>query len=266
MTATATIAPARPQHLEALSRANQVRLARAELKRRVACGEITASDVILESPWEADSMTVADLLMSQRRWGHQRCRRVLGQIPVSETKTIGSMTDRQRRALGVRATRVRCAARCVARVGGAIDVVAGACELLRRTVARALAPHCPERDQGPPTRPACSEPAAASRGRAHPVGRPLSRHPRPLGSRARRAAACSGPRRAVSDSRSQRLALLEQRLGDHVPEAGHGVAREHGAALAEAVQVRPRSLRASSSWSHWSTIAFSSVRSTSGTM
>ena len=99
MTATATIAPARPQHLQALSRANQVRLARAQLKRRVACGAITASDVILESPWEAESMTVADLLMSQRRWGITRCRKVLAQIPVSETKTIGSLTERQRRAL-----------------------------------------------------------------------------------------------------------------------------------------------------------------------
>ncbi len=101
MTATATIAPARtrPQHLQALSRANEVRLARAELKRRVACGEITATDVILESPWEAGSMTVADLLMSQRRWGITRCRKVLGRVPVSETKTVGSLTERQRRAL-----------------------------------------------------------------------------------------------------------------------------------------------------------------------
>jgi hypothetical protein len=101
MTATASIAPARPQHLQALRRANQVRLARAELKRRVACGEITAGEVILESPWEADSMTVADLLMSQRRWGITRCRKVLAQIPVSETKTVGTLTDRQRRALAV---------------------------------------------------------------------------------------------------------------------------------------------------------------------
>jgi hypothetical protein len=99
MTASATITPARPQHLEALSRANEVRLARATLKRRVACGEITASNVILESPWEADSMTVADLLMSQRRWGLTRCRKVIGQIPVSETKTVGSLTDRQRHVL-----------------------------------------------------------------------------------------------------------------------------------------------------------------------
>lgn len=101
MTATATIAPARPQHLQALTRANEVRLARAELKRRVACGEISVGEVILESPWEAGSMTVADLLMSQRRWGITRCRKVLAQIPVSETKTVGSLTDRQRRALAI---------------------------------------------------------------------------------------------------------------------------------------------------------------------
>ena len=98
MNATATIAPA-PQHLRALHRANEVRLARAELKRRVAEGEVSAGEVILEAPWEARSMAVADLLMSQRRWGHQRCRKVLGQVPVSETKTVGSLTERQRVAL-----------------------------------------------------------------------------------------------------------------------------------------------------------------------
>jgi hypothetical protein len=100
MNATATIAPA-PQHLRALHRANEVRLARAELKRRVATGEISARDVILEAPWEARSMAVSDLLMSQRRWGLQRCRRLLGQVPVSETKTVGSLTERQRRALAL---------------------------------------------------------------------------------------------------------------------------------------------------------------------
>ena len=105
MNATATIAPAGPQYMRALERANQVRLARAELKRRVALGEIEAADVILECPWEAESMAVADLLMSQRRWGQTRCRKFLAQIPMSEKKTIGSMTERQRRTL-----RERCSA------------------------------------------------------------------------------------------------------------------------------------------------------------
>jgi hypothetical protein len=98
MDATATTAPA-PQHLLALRRANEVRLARADLKRRIAAGEVSAGEVILDCPWEAESMAVADLLMSQRRWGHTRCRNFLSGVPMSETKTVGSMTQRQRLAL-----------------------------------------------------------------------------------------------------------------------------------------------------------------------
>jgi hypothetical protein len=85
--------------MQALQRANAVRLARAELKRRVAVGEICAADVILDAPWEAESMTISDLLTSQRRWGHTRCRKFLQCVPMSENKTVGSMTDRQRHAL-----------------------------------------------------------------------------------------------------------------------------------------------------------------------
>ena len=98
MNATAIIAPP-PQYMRALERANKVRLARAELKRRVSVDEMDVAEVILDCPWEADSMAVADLLMSQRRWGHTRCRKFLAQIPMSEKKTIGSMTERQRHTL-----------------------------------------------------------------------------------------------------------------------------------------------------------------------
>ena len=99
MNATATIAPAAPQHMRALERANEVRLARAELKRRLAFGEIRAAEVILHCPSEVDSMAVADLLVSQRSWGQTRCRKLLAELPMSEKKTVGSMTDRQRYAL-----------------------------------------------------------------------------------------------------------------------------------------------------------------------
>src|SRR5437763_7861847 len=99
MNATASVVTLPPQHMRALERANQVRLARAELKRRVAVEEGDVADVILECAWETHSMAVADLLMSQRRWGQTRCRRFLAQIPMSEKKTVGSMTDRQRRTL-----------------------------------------------------------------------------------------------------------------------------------------------------------------------
>ena len=85
MNATATIAPAGPQDVpqyrRALERANEVRLARAELKRKVAFGEIDVAEVILYCPWEAQSMAMGDLLMSQHRWGQTRCRKFLSQIP-----------------------------------------------------------------------------------------------------------------------------------------------------------------------------------------
>ncbi len=98
MNADAGTAPA-PQHMQALERANAVRLARADLKRRVAEGEVSAAVVVLDVPWEASSMTISELLTSQRRWGHTRCRKFLQSIPMSEHKTIGSMTDRQRGAV-----------------------------------------------------------------------------------------------------------------------------------------------------------------------
>jgi hypothetical protein len=88
-----------PQHLKALERANRVRLARARLKRQVASGERSAAEVIMASPWEADSMDISELLMSQRRWGRTRCRRVLLSLGLPENKQIGTMTERQRIAL-----------------------------------------------------------------------------------------------------------------------------------------------------------------------
>src|SRR3979490_2788009 len=44
-----------PQRLRALERANEVRLARAALKRRIAQGQVSAATVILDVPWETRS-------------------------------------------------------------------------------------------------------------------------------------------------------------------------------------------------------------------
>ena len=88
-----------PQHLRALEHANRVRLARAELKRRVAAGDMRVPDVVLESPWEARSMELSELLMSQKRWGRERCRRLLLSLGIPENKQVGTLTDRQRTAL-----------------------------------------------------------------------------------------------------------------------------------------------------------------------
>jgi hypothetical protein len=88
-----------PQRLRALERANEIRLARAGLKRRIAVGDISAADVLLSSPREASSWSVGDLLMSQRRWGTTRCRKFLSRHQIPETKPIGKLTERQRHLL-----------------------------------------------------------------------------------------------------------------------------------------------------------------------
>jgi hypothetical protein len=99
---TETIAPAPPQRLRALEQANKVRLARAELKRRIAEGEISAAEVILTCPPEALSWPIGELLMSQRRWGTGRCRKFLAPFQISEVKRIGTLTERQRRLLAAK--------------------------------------------------------------------------------------------------------------------------------------------------------------------
>lgn len=99
-TATTTAASVEaPQHMRALERANSVRLARAELKRAIARGEKDAAEVVEESPWETESMTIAELLTSQRRWGQTRARKFLMPLSLNENKQLGTLTSRQRRLL-----------------------------------------------------------------------------------------------------------------------------------------------------------------------
>jgi hypothetical protein len=88
-----------PQRLRALEQANAIRLARAELKRRVAEGQTSAAEVIMQCPDEARRWTLGELLMSQRRWGTSRCRKFLEGNHLTEVKAIGALTERQRRVL-----------------------------------------------------------------------------------------------------------------------------------------------------------------------
>lgn len=88
-----------PQRIRALQRANEIRLARAQIKRRIALGEVTAADVILECPRAVETWSVGELLMSQRRWGSKRCRKFLLENSIVETKLVGTLTERQRQLL-----------------------------------------------------------------------------------------------------------------------------------------------------------------------
>ena len=100
MEAASTAAPAAvPQHIRALEEANRVRLARAALKRSVRAGDLSADQVIRSCPWEAETMSVSELLRSQSRWGRTRTRKFLVPLALNENRQIGRLTLRQREAL-----------------------------------------------------------------------------------------------------------------------------------------------------------------------
>jgi hypothetical protein len=87
----------RMAHLE---RANEIRLARAGLKREIACGDRTAASVLLDEPRpEAKTWTVGEMLCAQSRWGETRARKFLSRHQISETKPLGMLTERQRKVL-----------------------------------------------------------------------------------------------------------------------------------------------------------------------
>ena len=67
------------------------------MKRRIAAGELSA----LGEPQLPRQRTcrAVDLLMSQKRWGRARCRRLLLSLGVPENKQVGTLTERQRLAL-----------------------------------------------------------------------------------------------------------------------------------------------------------------------
>lgn len=100
MEAASTAAPAAvPQHIRALEHANRVRLARAALKREVQAGTAPVEQVVRACPWEAETMSVSELLRSQSRWGRTRTRKFLSPLALNENRQLGRLTARQREAL-----------------------------------------------------------------------------------------------------------------------------------------------------------------------
>ena len=95
------------QRRQALDRANESRMARAELKRRIARSQLRASEVILDPPPEAETWAVYDVLIAQPRWGRERTAHLLRTLGVSESRTLRRLTVRERtviaRMLGERA-------------------------------------------------------------------------------------------------------------------------------------------------------------------
>ena len=54
------------------------------------------AEIVRDCPWEVESMTVGELLRSQRRWGRTRVRKFLFTLALNENRELGRLTERQR--------------------------------------------------------------------------------------------------------------------------------------------------------------------------
>lgn len=100
MTATAAVS----QHMTALARANEIRMARATLKRDLYAlpkeqSRNLAAVILLDPPWEAETMRISDLLKATRSLGPSKARMILKATGVSEFRKLCDLTERERGVL-----------------------------------------------------------------------------------------------------------------------------------------------------------------------
>lgn len=84
------------QRMDALVKANDHRLRRAQLKRDVKAGSVCLLDVIEDPPAWALSMKLLDLLMAAPRVGRVKALKLISQHNISPVKTLGGLSYRQR--------------------------------------------------------------------------------------------------------------------------------------------------------------------------
>ncbi len=101
MLETLTQAPSRSldQRMEALTRANEIRVARAQLKRDLKERRIRIEQVIADPPEYVLTAKVYDMLVAVPRLGRVKVGRLLTQCRISQSKTVGGLSERQRTEL-----------------------------------------------------------------------------------------------------------------------------------------------------------------------
>jgi hypothetical protein len=87
------------QRLEALRRANEIRSARAGMKRQLRTGAVGISSLIADPPDYLSSAKVEELLRTLPHCGPVRAAKILSHCRISPTKTVIGLTPRQRKAL-----------------------------------------------------------------------------------------------------------------------------------------------------------------------
>lgn len=84
------------QRLRALEQANEVRTARAKLKKELASGKIELVQILADPPACVRTARVREVLLAVPKIGSVRVGRIRAQCGIAHSKTLGGLTDRQR--------------------------------------------------------------------------------------------------------------------------------------------------------------------------
>src|ERR1700745_993615 len=87
------------QRMEALQRANDIRSRRAQLKRDLKGGRQPIDELLLAPPEYLETAKVFDLLLAVPKYGRVKVNKILTQCKISPSKTVGGLSERQRREL-----------------------------------------------------------------------------------------------------------------------------------------------------------------------
>ncbi len=86
----------REQRLGALQQANEIRLARAKLKKDLASGKLELAQILAEPPECVRTARLRELLLVLPKIGSVKAGRILAQCGIAHSKTLAGLTDRQR--------------------------------------------------------------------------------------------------------------------------------------------------------------------------
>jgi hypothetical protein len=98
---TAAAVPERTseQRMRALQRANEIRSARAQLKRDLKAGKMKIEHLLLDPPDYVLSAKAFDMILAVPKYGRVKANKILTQCRISPSKTIGGLSERQRAEL-----------------------------------------------------------------------------------------------------------------------------------------------------------------------
>jgi hypothetical protein len=89
----------REQRMRALQRANEIRSARAQLKRDLKASKAKIETLLLDPPEYVMSAKAFDMILAVPKYGRVKANKILTQCRISPSKTIGGLSERQRAEL-----------------------------------------------------------------------------------------------------------------------------------------------------------------------